>query len=41
MALTIRIEPHPLLEIGAFVTRILKPMAATETPPIIADLAAS
>jgi DNA/RNA-binding domain of Phe-tRNA-synthetase-like protein len=39
MTLTIRIEPHPVLEIGAFVTRILKPMASTGTPPIIADLA--
>jgi hypothetical protein len=38
MSLTIRVEPHPLLEIGAFVTRIARPLASTRTPQVITDL---
>jgi DNA/RNA-binding domain of Phe-tRNA-synthetase-like protein len=38
MSLTISIEPHALLEIGAFVTRFAAPLARVETPAEIASL---
>jgi DNA/RNA-binding domain of Phe-tRNA-synthetase-like protein len=38
MLLTISTDAHPLLEIGAFVTRFATALARTETPPNIAAL---
>lgn len=40
MALTIEVPPHPLLDVGAFVCRLDRDLAATETPAEIRDLAA-
>ena len=43
MALTLTIAPHPLLEVGAFVTRFASPLAALppisskEAPPVISE----
>ena len=39
MPLTIVVEPHPLAEICAFVTRVAKPMVEATTPPAIRALA--
>ena len=39
MSLTLKIEPHPLLEVGAFVMRTPHPLAELATPPAIARLA--
>ncbi len=39
MSLTLEIEPHPLLEIGAFVIRTPRPLAELATPTEIARLA--
>ncbi|MBX3158526.1 MAG: hypothetical protein KF773_21330 [Deltaproteobacteria bacterium] len=39
MALTIALESHPLLELGAFVARLPRPLAQCATPPEIAALA--
>ena len=36
---TLSIEPHPLLEIGAFVMRSPRPLAGLAAPPAIAQLA--
>lgn len=35
MALTVSFAPHPLLEVGAFVTRLDAPLAEVLTPPAI------
>jgi hypothetical protein len=40
MQLTIRIEPHHVLEIGAFVPRIAQPLSSTATPLLVGELAA-
>ncbi|HEX2688448.1 MAG TPA: phenylalanine--tRNA ligase beta subunit-related protein [Kofleriaceae bacterium] len=39
MPLTLAIEPHPLLDLGAFVTRTAHPLAELATPAAIARLA--
>jgi DNA/RNA-binding domain of Phe-tRNA-synthetase-like protein len=39
MTLTVVVEPHPLLEIGAFVARLRWPLAECPTPGTIAGLA--
>ncbi len=39
MALTISVAPHPLLEVGAFVTRFARPLGELATPGAIAELA--
>lgn len=39
MPLTLLVEPHPLLEIGAFVIRTRQPLAELPTPAAIAQLA--
>jgi DNA/RNA-binding domain of Phe-tRNA-synthetase-like protein len=39
MPLTLVIEPHPLLDIGAFVARTTRPLAELSTPEAIAQLA--
>jgi DNA/RNA-binding domain of Phe-tRNA-synthetase-like protein len=39
MSLTLVIEPHPLLDVGAFVTRTAHPLAELATPEAIARLA--
>lgn len=39
MALTIAIAAHPLLEVGAFVTRFASPLGGTASPPGLAALA--
>ncbi len=41
MGLTITVEPHRLLDAGAFVTRFAQPLGATPTPPEIAQLASA
>ena len=41
MALTIAVEPHPLLEVGAFVTRLPGPAGTLATPPAITALSTS
>lgn len=33
MGLTVAVAPHPLLEVGAFVTRLPRPLAETPAPP--------
>jgi hypothetical protein len=38
MSLTIAVENHPLLEISAFVTRIVQPTARLQTPLITSAL---
>ena len=40
MALTIAIDPHPVLEVGVFLTRFSSPLAGTQTPADIAALIA-
>ena len=40
MALAVTVEPHALLDVGAFVVRFPQPLGATTTPPAIATLAA-
>jgi DNA/RNA-binding domain of Phe-tRNA-synthetase-like protein len=37
MAHTIVVEPHPLLELGVFVTRLARPLGETLTPPLVAS----
>jgi DNA/RNA-binding domain of Phe-tRNA-synthetase-like protein len=39
MSLTIAVEPHPLLEVGVFVTRLQRPVAQTATPDDVVELA--
>jgi DNA/RNA-binding domain of Phe-tRNA-synthetase-like protein len=39
MGLTIQLEPHDLLEVGAFVTRFAQPLATIATPAEISALA--
>lgn len=39
MGLTITVDSHPLLDIGAFVTRFPQPLVSTPTPPEISSLA--
>ena len=39
MPLTIRVVPHPLLEIGAFTTQLAAPLASIRTPDAIRALA--
>lgn len=39
MGLTIAIAAHPLLEVGAFVTRFAAPLGGTQAPPAIVALA--
>lgn len=39
MPLTLQVEPHPLLDVGAFVTRFPSPLSAISTPPALAALA--
>jgi hypothetical protein len=39
MALTIAVEPHPLLDVGSFVIRCSSPLAERPTPAAIARLA--
>src|SRR5262249_35502317 len=39
MALTLVVEPHPVAEMGAFVTRVAQPVSTLATPPAIAALA--
>ena len=39
MPLTIQLEPHPLLEVGVFISRFLQPLGGTTTPAPIAALA--
>lgn len=41
MAAVITVEPHPLLEVGAFVTRLSRPLEVIETPARIVALMAS
>jgi DNA/RNA-binding domain of Phe-tRNA-synthetase-like protein len=40
VTLAIAVAPHPLLDAGAFVTRLTAPVATLATPPAIAALAA-
>jgi DNA/RNA-binding domain of Phe-tRNA-synthetase-like protein len=40
MPVTLAVEPHPLLDVGAFVIRTARPCAELATPPAIAALAA-
>lgn len=40
MTLSIAVDPHPLLEIGAFVTQLPRPLAEIAAPPAIAALCA-
>jgi len=39
MPITLVVEPHPLLELGAFITRTARPCAELVTPDAIASLA--
>ena len=39
MPLTIHIDPHPLLDVGAFVARFVQPVVSISTPPAITSLA--
>src|SRR5689334_19115550 len=39
MSLTLRIEPHPVLDAGAFGIRLANTLVLTETPSAIATLA--
>ncbi|HEU0031603.1 MAG TPA: phenylalanine--tRNA ligase beta subunit-related protein [Kofleriaceae bacterium] len=39
MSLTITVEPHPLLDVGVFVTRITRPLVEIAVPTAITDLA--
>ncbi len=39
MALTVLVEPHPLLDVGLFVAQFLQPLGGTATPPAITALA--
>lgn len=39
MPLTIHIDPHPLLDAGAFVARFAQPVVGISTPPAITSLA--
>lgn len=39
MVLTIRLEPHPLLDVGAFVARFARPLGSLVTPAEIASRA--
>lgn len=34
MSLSVAVAPHPLLEVGAFVTRLASPLAALAAPPL-------
>jgi len=38
MQRTIRLVPHPLLELGAFITRLARPLAETPTPAAVTTL---
>lgn len=38
MALTLTVEPHPVLEVGSFVTQLPAPLAEIAAPPVIAAL---
>ncbi len=38
MSVAVTVEPHALLDVGAFVTRFPQPLGATSTPPTIAAL---
>lgn len=40
MPVTLAVEPHPLLDVGAFVIRTARPCAELATPPAITALAA-
>lgn len=40
MSVTLAVDPHPLLEVGAFVIRSARPCGELATPPAIAALAA-
>ena len=39
MSLTLQLEPHPLLDVGAFVTRLADPLGSLATPPSVTRLA--
>jgi DNA/RNA-binding domain of Phe-tRNA-synthetase-like protein len=41
MAVVITVEPHPLLEVGAFVTRLSRPLEAIATPAQVEALMSS
>ncbi len=39
MPLTVKVDPHPLLDAGVFVARFVQPLVGISTPPAIAALA--
>jgi hypothetical protein len=40
MPVTLAVDPHPLIDVGAFVMRTTRPCGELATPPAIAALAA-